>query len=285
MPKLLIVNADDFGLHDSVNQAVATGHQQGIITSTSVMTGGQAFVGAVQLAKANPALSIGIHLTLVAEKPVCPPEHVPTLVGESGRLPAAYPVFIARYLAGRIKLADIRRELRAQMARAVQAGLPVSHIDSHQHLHVLPGILDVVLELMDEFAISALRIPAEPVFFIGAGSCGLFRFVSRGGLTALARAARYRVRRQGKRCPDHFFGMLHGGRMDEATLLSVIRRLPPGVSEIMVHPGTDNRLLSQDYPWHYHWQEEFAALCSETVRQALVREQVRLISYRELGPC
>lgn len=281
----LIVNADDFGLHDSVNQAVLAGHEHGIITSTSVMTGGRAFAQAVALAKTRPSLSTGVHLTLVSEHTVCPSAQVPSLVDSDGRLPSAYPVFIARYLAGRIELTDIQRELRAQMAKAVQAGLNVSHVDSHQHLHILPGILDVVLDLMDEFAVPSVRVPAEPVFFTGRDSYGLVRFVARGALTGLARWARRCIRRRGKQCPDHFFGMLQGGHMSEAALTAIIRRLPPGTAEIMVHPGTDNNLLGQTYAWHYHWQEELAALCSPAVRQAVDQGRVQLISYRELGRC
>lgn len=281
----LIVNADDFGLHGSVNQAVLAGHDHGIITSTSVMTGGQAFVQAVALAKTRPLLSTGVHLTLVSERTVCPPAQVPSLVNSEGRLPQAYPVFIARYLTGRIKLTDIRRELRAQMMKARRAGLTISHVDSHQHLHILPGILNVVLDLMDEFAVPAVRIPAEPVFFTGGTGYGGVRFAARGALTGLAEWARRQVRRRGKQCPDHFFGMLHGGHMTEAALMAVIRRLPPGTAELMVHPGTDSALLGRVYAWHYRWQDELAALCSPAVRQAAVQAGIRLISYRELGQC
>ena len=281
----LIVNADDFGLHDSINLAVRQGHDQGIITSTSVMTGAPAFAQAVTLAKTMPALSTGVHLTLVSGHTVCPPVQVPSLVDGDGCLPPAYPAFITRYLAGRISLTDIRRELRAQMAKAVRAGLLVSHVDSHQHLHILPGILDVVLDLMDEFAVAAVRVPAEPIFFTGAGGFGLARFAARGALTGVAQWARRRIKRRGKQCPDHFFGMLQGGHMSESALIAIIRRLPTGTGEIMVHPGTDSRLLNQNYTWRYHWQEELAALCSPAVRQTVAQARVRLISYRELGRC
>lgn len=281
--KLLIINADDFGLHPAVNRAVIAGHTGGCITSTSLMPGAAAFDDAVLQAGRHPSLGTGVHLTLVGERPVADPVAIPTLVDDEGRLPGQYPAFIARFLRGRVSMDEIRTELTAQVAKAAAAGVKITHLDSHQHLHVLPGIIDIVLDLAARFDIKALRIPAEPRFFFGGYPCTAGRFVGRFGLSSLASLARIKAKRRGFSVPDHFFGMLAGGNMRQQFLLTILDRLPDGASEIMVHPGDDDAALGALYGWGYHWQEELAALTSPLTRQRLEAGGVKLISFGELG--
>lgn len=282
--KKLIVNADDFGLHPAVNRAIIAGHSDGCITSTSIMPGGAAFADAARLAAANPALGVGVHLTLVAERPVADPAAIPSLVDGDGRLSSHYPAFIARFLRGRVSLAEVRTELAAQVAKAAAADIRVTHLDSHQHLHVLPGIIDIVLDLAEEYEISALRIPGESFFFTGGYPCGAGRLIGRTGLTTLAALARRMARRRGLAVPDHFFGMLAGGNLREEYLLAIIDRLPDGVSEIMTHPGDDDTALGALYGWSYRWQAELAAVTSREVARRLASRGVELVSFGGLTP-
>lgn len=281
--KLLIVNADDFGLHPAVNRAIIAGHTGGCITSTSIMPGAAAFADAASLAERHPSLGTGVHLTLVGERPVADPAAVPTLVDGDGRFPGQYPAFLARYLRGRVSRDEIRTELTAQVAKAAAAGVKITHLDSHQHLHVMPGIIDIVLDLAAQFGIKALRIPAEPRFFSGGFPYTAGRFVGRFGLSSLASLARRKAKRRGFAVPDHFFGMLAGGNMRQEYLLAILDRLPDGVSEIMVHPGDDAAALGALYGWGYRWQDELAALTSPETRRRLEANGIRLISFRELG--
>ncbi len=281
--KQLIVNADDFGLHPAVNRAVIAGHASGCITSTSLMPGGAAFAEAAALAAGHPTLGAGVHLTLVGERPVLDPAAVPSLVGDDGRFPAQYPSFMARLLRGRVSMAEIRAELTAQVAKVADAGVKITHLDSHQHLHVLPGIIDIVLDLAAAFGVKALRIPAEPRFFSGGYPYTAGRFLGRFGLSSLASVARRKAKRRGFAAPDHFFGMLAGGNMRGEYLRTIIGRLPEGVSEIMVHPGEDNQALGAVYGWGYHWQDELAAVTSEETMRLLAVSDIKLISFRELG--
>ena len=156
--KYLIINADDFGLDETVNIGIIQGHTAGAITSTSIMPSGKAFAHAITLAAANPQLGIGVHLTLVGEKPVCNPKIVPSLVDEDGFLPAQYPQFLLHYLFGDIQLADIRRELTAQVQKVADSGIHITHLDSHQHLHIMPGIMNITLDIARTFGIKAIRI-------------------------------------------------------------------------------------------------------------------------------
>ena len=278
----LIVNADDFGLHSAVNRAIIKGHVAGCITSASLMTGGAAFSEAVALASGHPSLGVGVHLTLVGEKPVLDPARIPSLVDGEGRFPAQYPQFILRYMRRRINLTEVQEELAAQLDKAVSCGVAVTHLDSHQHLHVLPGIIDIVLAIAAKYNVKAVRIPAEPLLFTGGHPFTLGRITGRTGLSLVAVAARRKAQRLKFSVPDHFFGMLAGGNMQAEYLLNIINRLPIGVSEIMVHPGDDEAALTDAYGWPYHWQAELAAVTSARVLDRISELKIKLVSFREL---
>ena len=278
----LIVNADDFGLHAAVNRGILTAHTEGIVSSTSLMAGGAAFDDAVRIAKQCPQLGVGVHLTLVGASPLLPVAEVSSLLDEAGDFYGSYPLFIKRFLRGKIRLAEVERELAAQIDRVRMAGIQPSHLDSHQHLHVLPGIGGLVLDLARRFSIRAIRIPAEPVAFIGATPATVGRLAGRGGLTMLANLFRQHAAAAGIRTSDHFFGMLAGGQLTEPALLAILRRLPPGDSELMTHPGFADESLADAFRWDYQWDAERQALTAPAVRALLAERQIRLISFREL---
>ena len=278
----LIVNADDFGLHAAVNRGILAAHTEGIVSSTSLMAGGAAFDDAVRIAKQCPQLGVGVHLTLVGASSLLPVAEVSSLLDESGDFYGSYPLFIKRFLRGKIRLAEVERELAAQIDRVRMAGIQPSHLDSHQHLHVLPGIGGIVLDLARRFSIRAIRIPAEPVAFIGATPATVGRLAGRGGLTMLANLFRQQAAAAGIRTSDHFYGMLAGGQLTEPAILAILRRLPPGDSELMTHPGFADESLADAFRWDYQWDAERQALTAPAVRALLAERQIRLISFREL---
>lgn len=281
--KRLIVNADDFGLHPSVNAGIAKGHVAGIITSASLMAGGENFTDAVRIAARSPRLGIGVHLTLVGGgRPVLPPEIVPSLVDGQGRFPKSHPTFIIRYLAGKIRLAEVEAELTAQVRKVTEAGLVPTHLDSHQHLHALPGIFAIVRKLAGGFGIGAIRKPAEALNFFGGMKPSVLRVAGRTGLSLLAAWTMRQDAAQNLRAPEHFFGMLAGGTMVLDRLEAIICGLPEGTSEVMTHPGADNRELSRSFAWGYHWEEELEALTSPRLKDEMEQRAIQLISFREL---
>lgn len=280
--KRLIVNADDFGLHPAVNAGIIEGHRYGVITSASLIASGRAAEEAAHLSRENPSLGVGVHLTLVAERPTLPPDRVRSLVDEDGRMPADHIAFICRYALGKIDMSELFAECDAQISRVKSLGISPTHIDSHQHLHVLPGIAPVIAELSRKHHITRLRCPAEDLFFTGGYGAPLSRHIARAGLTASASFARGVFGHSGLTTPDHFFGMLAGGHMSEEHFLAVIRALPEGTSEVMIHPGADSAALCYAYHWGYHWEEELAAVTSSAAREYILGQSVRLISFGEL---
>ena len=280
--KKLIVNADDFGLHSEVNRGIIKGYQQGCIRSTSLMHTGAAVEEAAELARKNPDLGIGIHLTLVAEKPLLPADKVSTLLDDSGHFFADHMVFIKNFVQGKIDKGQLYAECEAQIARAMSLGLNITHLDSHQHLHTLPGITGMCVELMRKYNIQAMRYPGEAFTFTGHYPASLFRRAAKCGLTVCAGIARSKAKCYNIKMPDAFFGMLAGGHMEEKYFQAILASLPDGVSEIMVHPGADNAALGKAYDWQYHWEDELQSVTSPQTLQYIAKHNISLISFKEL---
>jgi hopanoid biosynthesis associated protein HpnK len=276
--KKLIINADDFGLHKSINDGIIKAYQDGCVTSATIVAGGNAFVHAAMLAQHYPGLKIGVHLTLVGLRPLAR-EGVGSLLTNEGNFFPDYLTFTHQYICGRIKPEDIEIELRCQLQKVVESGIPISHLDSHQHLHVLPGFPRIVGKLAREFNITKIRIPAEPVFFFKTGFRSSKRVLARTILTGCAHQARHYYQLRGFRSPDHFFGMLSGGQTDQQNLLAIINHLPEGISEIMVHPGASNEVINREYLWNYWWEQELAALQSTETLSRIKERQIELINY------
>lgn len=278
----VIINADDFGIHTEVNQAVIEAHQKGILTSTSLLATGPAFDEAVSLAKQCPKLGIGIHLCLVGSLvPVLSASEVPSLVTEQGVLPAGYGEVMKRIFEGKYNYEQVYQELDAQMSRIMATGLPITHVDSHQHLHVLPQIWPIVQTLMKKYHLHRLRIPREEYTF-KALMANPVRALGRDGLTYLSQRAMNDVRRLHFTTSDYFWGMADGGNMNQTNLKYIISRLPFGVHEIMMHPGRNTPILSQCFSWGYHWEDEFQALLSPSMREYLQEREIELIHYGDL---
>lgn len=280
--KRLIVNADDFGLHSEVNKAVIRGYREGCIRSASLMPTGTAVEEASRLARENPGLGIGVHLTLVAENPLLPRDRVSTLLGPDGKFHADHVVFIKNYAQGKIDRAQLYEECEAQIARAMSLGLNVTHLDSHQHLHVLPGVADICLGLMKKYGIHRMRYPGEAFLFTGGYPSGIFRRVVKCGLTACAVLAQRQAKCYNVSMPDNFFGMLAGGHMEKQYFMNILKALPEGTSEIMVHPGADAGVLGSIYDWQYLWEDELASVTSEEVMDYIREQNISLISFKEL---
>lgn len=270
--KQLIVNADDFGLHPLINAGIIKGHQEGFITSTSLMPSAPCWQEAVRLAKENPRLGIGVHLTLVGGVPsVLPKEQVSSLLDDDGFFLPDYVAFAKRYYSGAVKRSELEAELRAQLERALSCGVNITHIDSHQHTHVLPGINSLVLKLSNEYNIIRVRIPKEGYLFTGGFQTGVGRLIGRSGLSFCADMAALRADSLGLRHPQHFYGMLAGGHLNAQLIANILRQLPEGVSEIMTHPGLDSAALGKAFSWQYHWREELDAYL-DAGNKALLKE-------------
>ena len=273
----LIVNADDFGLSEGVNRAVIEAHENGIVTSTSIIAGGAAFEHAADLAAGCPTLDVGVHLTLTEQRPVA--ESVPSLVGADGKFEPHATQLAKRCLRGAISLTDVHKELDAQIRRARAYGVRPTHLDGHQHVHVLPGIARVVASLASEHGIRAVRVPTErPRGYMLKDPGNLKRLAEQIALGLFGTLSPLKHLRR----VDRFVGFYFGGRLTEQNLRTVLEGLPAGKTvELMCHPGFDDP-HSQYGDWHYAWAAETAALTSPSIRELIGAHGVRLIGYRDI---
>ena len=276
----LIVHADDFGLSQKVNEGILEAHRHGILTSTSIMETGEAFDHAIQLARATPTLDVGVHLTLTEEHPLLDSDEIPTLLNKHGFFHADAVAFMKRYVARRISLDDVRRELDAQISRVVAREVKISHLDGHQHLHMVPGIRRIVGELAKKHDVPAIRFPSERLRgYMFRDSHNWPRLLELGALNAFCMAADT----AGAKRPDHFFGFVFGGRLNRANLAKILECLPAtGTCELMCPPG----LLDPHSPrahWGYRWQEELDALTNNGIQHYLKTNGIKLISYATLA--
>ena len=279
--RYIIINADDFGRHAEINRAVEEGLVHGCLRSATVMPGGAAFAGAIDIARRHEELGLGVHFTLVDGHPILPPEEIPSLVGSEGDFLPDHTALLKRYLKGSINLEEVRRELAAQLQKVEATGIPISHVDSHQHMHTLPGIIDIVLDLAARAGIRAVRTPRTPLFAGAFG--GLGQLVGRLGLSTLARLAACKAHRRGLLTPDNFAGIVAGEAVSEGELLHLIAHLPQGTTEVMMYPGMKNDVLQEDSGWQHDFEAELAAILSPRVGEALRKAEVEPVNFRHLS--
>ena len=276
----LIVNADDLGLSVGVNEGILEAHLNGILTSTSVMANGVAFEHAIRLCRSVPSLDLGIHLTLVEEEPLLSAAAIPSLVDTAGKFHRHATTFMRKYVTGKIHLQDVWSELEAQIKKVLSRGVAISHLDSHQHLHLLPQILRITIALANKYNIPAIRVPREHLRpYMLRHLSGISRVSQLLVLNALCqRATKMLIRRT-----DHFVGFFFGGNLHEENLHKLLQSLPTsGTCELMCHPGNEDPTTRYSH-WGYHWSEELRALTDPEIGKVLRRPGVDLISYRELA--
>jgi predicted glycoside hydrolase/deacetylase ChbG (UPF0249 family) len=299
--RFLIVNADDFGLGPGINAGIARAATEGILTSVSVMANGPALVDAVALLPAWPHVSPGVHLALVGGRPVCPPVEVPSLVDREGRFPAGYRQLVQRFLRGGVRPSEVYREWSAQARLLRERGVTLTHLDSHQHLHVLPGLLPIALRVAREAGIEAVRLPLEEQPPASASrrapedglpsprtaSCEsqarAKRPLEAQFLRVAALLARRPLRRSGLWSPEHFVGFADSGCITAPILARHLENLLPGVTELMTHPGLEDPTARPYFPRPYHWEDEVAALTDPAIRDRLARLGIERVPYRRPG--
>jgi predicted glycoside hydrolase/deacetylase ChbG (UPF0249 family) len=247
------------------------------------MATGHALSDAAERAQELPDLGVGLHLTLVGERPVCRPEEIPSLVGRNGLLLPGYRDFLVRYLQGAIRARDVRLELRAQAAALAERGLRLDHLNSHQHLHLLPGLLGLTLEVAREHGIQWIRAP-RPLTAPGSADTPPRPPAERLMFALASGWARRRIARAGLPLAQGSLGFDCSGHLNAGYLLRHIAVLPPGVTELICHPGEEGAETQRCYTsWGYCWQQEVEALTSTAVRRALELGGVQSGSFGAIG--
>lgn len=278
--KKIIVNADDFGRHELINRAVERAFTAGCLKSTTIMAGGAAFEDAVDVAKKFSGLGVGIHFTLANGNPVLPSEEIPSLVTEAGTFHDDYVKFLKRYLSGKISLSEVRSELAAQLEKIRRTGLTLTHFDSHQHLHHVLGITEITLALAEAAGIKSMRVAGTKIFDGELDSLG--KLFGRLGLGSLAKFSAHLAHKKNFATPEHFAGIVAGESVSENFLLKLIDNLQDGTTEVMLHPGIDNKILRDFCRWEHDFEEELAAVTSQKILDALAEKNISAVNFSAL---
>jgi hopanoid biosynthesis associated protein HpnK len=286
----LIINADDFGLTSSVNRAIEESHQRGVVTSATLMANSAGFAEAVTVAKRNPQLGVGCHITLLDCEPTVAAGQIPSLCPD-GKLRQHLGPFALAAICGRIRAREVAAEADAQLAKISASGIAPTHFDTHKHTHLFPVIFKPLLEVARAHGIRAVRnpfVPLKPLAF--AHLARRPRLWTRYSETKILRSFKQgflnSVRSHGMVTTDGSFGIVTTGTLDERLFASIIGCIPEGTWELVCHPGYNDADLSLVRTrLRQSRATELAILTSNQAKQTLERYGIELISYRELDGC
>jgi hopanoid biosynthesis associated protein HpnK len=243
----LIINADDFGLTSGINRAILELYQGGVLTSATLMAKAGATSEAVRIALANPMLGVGCHVVLVDGEPVLPPGSVPTLIDEkTGRFPRDLTTFLRRLFTGRMRSAEIEAEAAAQIALLQNAGVRLTHLDTHKHTHMFPPVLKPLLRVARKAGINAVRNPFEPEWAVSVTPrTSLVRTAEVLALRRLGPFFRRMIAREHIATTDGTIAVAGTGTFESDTVRALLGELPEGTWELVTHPGYNDADLDQ----------------------------------------
>src|SRR5215470_2807858 len=221
----LIINGDDFGYSEAVNRAIVLAHREGVLTSCSLMVNERAAPHAVELAKSNPSLAVGLHLVLVLGRAALPHAEIPHITDPNGDFTSSPFRAGVHYYFSPAARRELRREMRAQFERFAVTGLRFSHVDGHAHLHQHPVIFGELIELCEEFGVRRVRVvKGEMRLSLKLDRKNLpVKLVNGAVFNLLGRWCERRLRGRGFIQPQKVYGLLQSGNMNEEYLLGLIR--------------------------------------------------------------
>ena len=244
--KHLILTGDDFGRSPAVNAAIVRYHAAGALTQASLMVAEPHAAEAAALARAHPALRVGLHLTLCAGRATAPSP----LTDAAGNFCASPARAGLRFAFDRRLREPLRAEIRQQFEKFSALGFPPTYWDGHTHLHLHPVVFKLTLPIAREFGFRFVRLVREP------GPPALVPWI----FQKLSAAAIPALQQANIGFADRVFGLRRTGRITADFIHETFRTLPPGLSEFYFHPGTETALPSP---------EEFARLLHATAIRAV----------------
>jgi predicted glycoside hydrolase/deacetylase ChbG (UPF0249 family) len=260
--RLLIINADDFGMCNSINEAIFRTLKEGVVRSTSLMIPCPWALHAIKFLKDHPDIPFGVHLTAICDSdnyswgPVTSKDKVPDLVDQAGNFYSfeGFPKFLSQ-----VSLDQLELEFRAQIEAVLATGLKPAHLDWHAvRLDGRVDIFDLMLGLAKEYGLA-------------------FRITGRSFIQ--------KVQNQG--LPTNDFDLLDSFLLDpvnkSARYAQMLHELPAGLSEWAVHPGLDNsELLALEPDGNHFRQTDFDFWTSQQAKDIVKEEGIILFDYRAL---
>ena len=264
--KRLIFTADDLGLAPETNEGIERAHRQGVLTAASLMVGEAGFEEGVRVARANPGLAVGLHLTLTDGVPVLPAARIPALTQKNGRFRDDMAALGLLLALSPLAKAELAAEVAAQMERFAATGLVCDHVNAHKHYHLHPLIAAALMQAAAGAGVRCLRLPWEPGHLVRAVDARSPR-QAEWALKPWCRTLRQRAVNWGLVAPDQVVGLAWSGHFTAERLRGVLPLLPAGVTELYFHPAT-----AGGFPGSapgYAYAGELAALCDGGVAEAV----------------
>ena len=280
--KRLIVTADDFGRSLAVNEAVEEAHATGILTAASLMVGADAASDAVDRAKRHPGLGVGLHLVVICGKSVLPSAEIPDLVDAKGEFDTNLVRAGFRYFFLPKVRRQLAREIRAQFEAFRNSGLELDHVNAHNHLHLHPTVLGLILSIGRDYGLCTVRVPDEPVEITGATPLSISGRLGGAFLGIWLGFMRKRLLNADVRINDSVFGIRDSGNMVRERMLALLQELPNGVTEIFLHPARGAWDGVEAAAAQYRFEDEFQALVDPTVKSAATASGATLMTFKDI---
>ena len=279
----LIINADDLGADEARNAGILEAIQTGIVTSTSILANGPALEDALRRIRSqiHQNVSFGIHINLSEGKPLS--SNLRLLTGQGG-------CFLKKTSAHELLMRpgdrDLEREISQELANQIEAllnaGVRIDHLDGHQHVHVFPAVLPLTIKVAQQYKIPWIRIPEEP--YPVSGGMGISPVLKEEAqfFSRISKKARLQLKGTRIQTPTHFRGLYLKGRLSLLLLFDLLQEIPPGLTELMVHPG---RVSDRPFPGPFSAfstsdrEKELEALIDQKFQQGLENEHISLMPF------
>jgi predicted glycoside hydrolase/deacetylase ChbG (UPF0249 family) len=191
--------------------------------------------------------------------------------------------FLKKYFTGKIKLHDLEEELDLQFKKFKIHFEEIPFVNGTQHLHILPGVIDVVLKLAEKYKVKAIRLPS-----IERPSILYFnkRFPVMIPFQVLGSLAKQKAKQKNIKFPDAVLGMPYSGKIDNKLFSRMLSNLPAESNEIVMHPGFTSHLLRKNLPWAYsdfNWELEKRTLTDPMHRDFIATNNIHRIHFTSLN--
>jgi predicted glycoside hydrolase/deacetylase ChbG (UPF0249 family) len=276
MSRLLIVNADDYGRTPGVSAGIRTAHNQGLVSTSTVMINMSGAPAEVERAlRESPGLGLGVHLNLTVGPPCAPAQDLSSLVDSQGQFKDRKALF---QFPDRVDPAEVEIEWRAQIDAFLATGAQLDHLDSHHHIALLtPDLWETCLRMAKRFDCGVRTpVPAD------VPSQYLSDDFPQSTVDFIQQQAMARLRSAGRPCPDHFFASFFARGVSLEHLLSLLHKLPAGVSELMCHPGYNDDPLLSSSGYAKERPIELSILTHPDALQTITQLDIQLCTYRDV---
>jgi predicted glycoside hydrolase/deacetylase ChbG (UPF0249 family) len=277
--KRLIVTADDFGLTKSVNVGIARARRDGIVTYLSLIPTGDAFSDAIRLLREMGVKEAGAHLAVTETSPLTKLRPDSALVGRDGRFLKNHIIFFANLFLKRIDRSALYSELKAQLELVKDAGIDITCLSSHEHIHMEPSILAIFLRLAKEYCVPSIRLVGGDICIAGFGAKIILRETA---LFTFAATMKRSLDTASVKHTDRLLGFLDSGNIYEDVIIKLLKCVKDGSTELVCHPGILASEIRDRYTFHKNCEKELTALTSPRVKKLIEEESIHLTTFSQL---